>query len=57
MPWFSFHFNDFAVSFLSILFEGIPFLLLGSLLWPVGSTGAKDAYRLAPIRAFGDKRA
>ena len=32
-------------------------LLLGSLLWPIGSFGAKDAYRLAPIRAFGDKRA
>jgi uncharacterized protein len=32
MPWFSFHFNDFAVSFLGILFEGIPFLLLGSLI-------------------------
>lgn len=32
MPWFSFHLNDFAVSFLSVLFEGIPFLLLGSLI-------------------------
>src|SRR5450432_1080067 len=32
MPWFSFQFNDFAVSFLGILFEGIPFLLLGSLI-------------------------
>jgi len=32
MPWFSFHFNDFAVSFLSVLFEGIPFLLLGSVI-------------------------
>ncbi|MEI9894636.1 MAG: permease [Chthoniobacter sp.] len=32
MPWFSFHFDDFAVSFLSVLFEGIPFLLLGSLI-------------------------
>src|SRR5438270_10720477 len=32
MSWFSFHFNDFAVSFLSVLFEGIPFLLLGSLI-------------------------
>lgn len=32
MPWFSFDFNDFAFSFLSVLFEGIPFLLLGSLI-------------------------
>jgi len=33
------------------------FLLLGSLLWPVGSTGAKDAYRPASIQLLGDKRA
>ena len=39
MNWFSFHFQDFAYSFLSILFEGIPFLLLGSLL-----SGAVDAF-------------
>lgn len=32
MPWFSFHFNDFAFAFLSVLFEGVPFLLLGSLI-------------------------
>ncbi len=32
MSWFTFNFNDFAVSFLSVLFEGIPFLLLGSLV-------------------------
>lgn len=32
MPWFNFSFQDFAVSFLSVLFEGIPFLLLGSLI-------------------------
>ncbi|MGB8166066.1 MAG: permease [Chthoniobacteraceae bacterium] len=32
MPWFSFHFNDFALSFLSILLEGIPFILLGSII-------------------------
>jgi len=38
-PWFSFHLADFAFSFLSILFEGIPFLLLGSLL-----SGAIDAF-------------
>src|SRR5580704_1553225 len=32
MSWFTFHFQDFSYSFLSILFEGIPFLLLGSLV-------------------------
>ena len=32
MAWFSFHFSDFAFSFLSILFEGVPFLLLGALI-------------------------
>lgn len=32
MPWFSFRFNDFAYSFLSILLEGVPFILLGSLI-------------------------
>ena len=32
MPWFAFHLNDFAYSFLSVLFEGVPFLLLGSLI-------------------------
>jgi uncharacterized protein len=37
--WFSFHLADFALSFLSILFEGIPFLLLGSML-----SGIIDAF-------------
>ncbi len=32
MEWFNFHFSDFAFSFLSILFEGIPFLLLGAVI-------------------------
>jgi uncharacterized membrane protein YraQ (UPF0718 family) len=32
MDWFRFHFPDFAYSFLSVLFEGIPFLLLGSII-------------------------
>src|SRR3954466_5189442 len=32
MPWFHFSPSDFALSFLSVLFEGIPFLLLGSLI-------------------------
>lgn len=32
MDWFNFSFPDFALSFLSVLFEGIPFLLLGSII-------------------------
>ena len=31
-PWFSFSFNDFALAFLSVLLEGTPFILLGTLL-------------------------
>ena len=42
--WFTFHFQDFSYSFLSILFEGIPFLLLGSLL-----SGAIDAFVPAEV--------
>ena len=48
MSWFSFHPGDFAVAFLSVLLEGIPFLLLGSLI-----SGLVDAFvspeRLARI--------
>lgn len=32
MTWFAFDFQSFALSFLSILFEGIPFVLLGALI-------------------------
>ena len=32
MPWFQFNLRDFAVCFLSILFEGVPFLFLGTLV-------------------------
>ncbi len=39
MSWFTFRFPDFAFSFLSILFEGIPFLLLGSVI-----SGVIDAF-------------
>jgi uncharacterized protein len=39
MPWFSFHFADFSTSFLAIIFEGIPFLVLGSLV-----SGAVEAF-------------
>ncbi|MCX8511796.1 MAG: permease, partial [Chthoniobacteraceae bacterium] len=39
MNWFSFNSGDFAVAFLSVLLEGIPFLLLGSLI-----SGVVDAF-------------
>jgi hypothetical protein len=39
MTWFQFNAGDVAVSFLSVLLEGIPFLLLGSLL-----SGLVDAF-------------
>lgn len=32
MGWFHFSFSDFSLAFLSVLFEGIPFLLLGSII-------------------------
>lgn len=32
MTWFTFDFGAFAFAFLSVLFEGLPFLLLGSLI-------------------------
>ena len=32
MPWFTFSATDFTFSFLSVLFEGVPFLLFGSLI-------------------------
>src|SRR4029453_13009308 len=32
MAWFNFQFQDFALAFLSVLLEGIPFLLLGSII-------------------------
>ncbi len=32
MTWFNFHFADFSFSFLSILLEGVPFLLLGAVI-------------------------
>jgi len=39
MSWFNFSFQDFAFAFLSVLFEGIPFLLLGSII-----SGLVDAF-------------
>ena len=39
MTWFNFNAGDVAVSFLSVLLEGIPFLLLGSLI-----SGVVDAF-------------
>ncbi len=32
MSWFNLEFGDFAKTFLSVIFEGIPFLLLGALI-------------------------
>lgn len=32
MPWFQFHLEDVAFSFLSVLLEAVPFLLLGSIV-------------------------
>ena len=32
MPWFTFSFSDFSYAFLSVLLEGVPFILLGTLL-------------------------
>lgn len=32
MPWFTFSFADFAYAFLSVLLEGVPFILLGTIL-------------------------
>jgi uncharacterized membrane protein YraQ (UPF0718 family) len=32
MTWFSFSWQNFWFSFLALIFEGIPFVLLGSLI-------------------------
>jgi uncharacterized protein len=32
MSWFTFNLQDFSISFLSILFEGVPFMFIGTLL-------------------------
>ncbi|MEQ1862419.1 MAG: permease [Chthoniobacteraceae bacterium] len=39
MDWFTFSFSDFSLAFLSVLIEGIPFLLLGALI-----SGLVDVY-------------
>ena len=31
-PWFTFSFTDFSYAFLSVLLEGVPFILIGTLL-------------------------
>jgi len=57
MSWFNFHLSDFAFAFLSILLEGIPFVLLGTVLSstvthnsPDGSTGLPASLiRQAPV--------
>jgi len=39
MSWFTFNSQDFSISFLSILFEGVPFMFIGTLL-----SGIIDAF-------------
>src|ERR1700686_1419542 len=39
MSWFTFNLQDFSISFLSILFEGVPFMFIGRLL-----SGIIDAF-------------
>lgn len=39
MNWFHFNLQDFSISFLSILFEGVPFMFIGTLL-----SGVIDAF-------------
>ncbi len=53
-PWFTFSFPDFSYAFLSVLLEGVPFILLGTLL-----SGLIDQFlpsrvmvRLLPRNAF-----
>ena len=53
-PWFSFSVQDFSYAFLSVLLEGVPFILLGTLL-----SGLIDQFlparlmtRLLPRNAF-----
>jgi uncharacterized membrane protein YraQ (UPF0718 family) len=55
MDWFNPDFNDFAFSFLSVLFEGIPFLLLGALVSGVVDVfvPAERMQRLLPANPVG----
>lgn len=53
-PWFTFSFADFSYAFLSVLLEGVPFILIGTLL-----SGVIDEFlpsrvmvRLLPRNAF-----
>ena len=53
-PWFTFSFADFSYAFLSVLLEGVPFILVGTLL-----SGVIDEFlpsrvmvRLLPRNAF-----
>ena len=39
MNWFTFNLQDFSVAFLSILFEGVPFMFIGTLI-----SGVVDAF-------------
>src|SRR5436190_23259679 len=47
---------ELALVVLAVPVLGAEAALLASLLWPIRSAGAKEGYRPAPMRAFGDKR-
>ena len=61
MTWFTFNLQDFSVSFLSILFEGVPFMFIGTLISgmvdafvsPEAMTKALPRNRLAAIALSG----
>src|SRR5678815_4698525 len=49
MSWFNFSFQDFAFAFLSVLFEGIPFLLLGApIVSPIVALSTWQAFSQSP---------
>jgi len=54
-PWFTFSFPDFAYAFISVLLEGVPFILLGTLLSGLIDEflPAKIMMRILPRNVFG----
>ena len=53
-PWFSFSVQDFSYAFVSVLLEGVPFILLGTLLSGLIEQflPARMMTRLLPRNAF-----
>jgi uncharacterized membrane protein YraQ (UPF0718 family) len=53
-PWFTFSFADFSYAFLSVLLEGVPFILIGTLLSGIIDEflPSKVMVRLLPRNAF-----